>query len=81
VQVLRNADFLFESLFESSVTQLARPGGHETTRKVDLEAPLFPIRPCQAFANILRGTDINTDRNGGNFFTHFILTMMMQIRN
>jgi len=63
--VLRNADFLFESLFESPLTQLAWEGGNETTRKADLAAPLIPISPSQAFANVLKGTD--SDRKRGTF--------------
>jgi len=69
VQVLKNADFLFESLFDSPLPRLVWTGGNEA-RKVDSAAPLFPISPSRAFAAILKGTstNIDSDRKGGNFF-------------
>jgi len=75
VQVLKNADFLFESLFDSPLPRLVWTGGNET-RKVDCAAPLFPISPSRAFAAILKGTstNIDSDRKGGRFFRLLQLT-------
>jgi len=65
--VLKNADFLFESLFECPAAQLAWSGGSETRDKIDLlGSPLIPISPSRAFAGILKGTNVNSDRKEGN---------------
>jgi len=73
--VLKNADFLFESLFECPVAQLAWSGGSETS-KVDLMgSPLIPISPSRAFAAILKGATNFTnsdDRKEGDSFICYL---------
>jgi len=66
LQVLKDADFLFESLFDSPVPHLAWCGGINDASKVDLRAPLSAILPSPAFADIFKGTT-TTDNDACTF--------------